>query len=201
MTKRWFLGLKWWLPLLAMQVMQGEVPKSSLAPNCGGVSKASLESNCGGCQKHSPPSPQVRTFGKERTLHESAEGEGVAEGTKLHKGAGGDTKLACRKTMWLGTRVTEGCRRQHKTCMSQSDVARHKGAGGDTKLACRKTMWLGTRVPEGCRRQHKTCMLQSDVARHEGARGDTKLACHKAMWLGIGVPKATQILHVAKQCG
>ncbi|CAL8168824.1 unnamed protein product [Prunus armeniaca] len=78
------------------------------------------------------------------------------------------------------------CRRQHKACVSQSDVARHEGAEGNTKLACRRAMWLGTEVPKGtqslrvarqcdwargCRRQHKACVLQGIVARHVGAKG------------------------------
>ncbi|CAL2241356.1 unnamed protein product [Prunus armeniaca] len=50
-----------------------------------------------------------------------------------HDCAGGDTKLACRKTIWLGT---------------MSDVARHKGVEGNTRLACRRAMWLGAMVPE-----------------------------------------------------
>ncbi|CAL2276919.1 unnamed protein product [Prunus armeniaca] len=51
-----------------------------------------------------------------------------------HEGAEGNTKLACCKAMWLGTKA-RGCRRQHKACVSQSDVARHGGAEGNTKLA------------------------------------------------------------------
>ncbi|CAL2224820.1 unnamed protein product [Prunus armeniaca] len=82
-----------------------------------------------------------------------------------HRGAGGDTKLACRKAMCLGTRVPKArwCRRLHKACVLQSDVARHEGAGGNTKLACRKAMWLGTEVPKGTQSLH----------------GD------KALWLGM----------------
>ncbi|KAI5342570.1 hypothetical protein L3X38_010445 [Prunus dulcis] len=79
--------------------------------------------------------------------HEGAEGN-VAR----HGGAEGP-KLACRKAMWLGTRVPKvrGCRRP-KACMSQGNVARHKGAEGNVarhrgaegpKLACHKAMWLG----------------------------------------------------------
>ncbi|KAH0976187.1 hypothetical protein GBA52_018086 [Prunus armeniaca] len=43
-----------------------------------------------------------------------------------HKGAEGDTKVACL----------------------QGDVARHEGAEGDTKFSCRRAMWLCTRVPK-----------------------------------------------------
>ncbi|CAL8169313.1 unnamed protein product [Prunus armeniaca] len=55
-----------------------------------------------------------------------------------HDGAEGDTKLACRKAMWLGTMVQK----------ATQDVARHGGAEGDTRLAYRKAMWLGTMVPK-----------------------------------------------------
>ncbi|PQQ01644.1 hypothetical protein Pyn_33244 [Prunus yedoensis var. nudiflora] len=80
--------------------------------------------------------------------------------------------------MWLGTWVPKAsqslrvarrcgqaleCRRRHKACVSQGNVARHLGADGirlacrnlkcrrawgadGAKLACRKAMWLGTRV-------------------------------------------------------
>ncbi|CAL8096509.1 unnamed protein product [Prunus armeniaca] len=67
--------------------------------------------------------------------------------------------------------------------MSQGNVARHEGAEG---------------------------VLQGNVARYKGAKRDTKLACckamwlgmcRKAMWLGTKVPKATQSLHVTRQCG
>ncbi|CAL2276918.1 unnamed protein product [Prunus armeniaca] len=44
-------------------------------------------------------------------------------------------------------------------------------------------------------------MSQGDGPRHEGTESDTKLACCKAMWLGTEMPKATQSLHVARQCG
>ncbi|CAL8122511.1 unnamed protein product [Prunus armeniaca] len=84
-------------------------------------------------------------------------------------GGAESVKLACCKVMWLDTK----CRRQHKACMSQGNVARHGG----------------------CRRQHKACMSQDDVARHDGAEGDTR-----AMWLGTMVPKATQGSHVARRC-
>ncbi|CAL2278341.1 unnamed protein product [Prunus armeniaca] len=126
--------------------------------------------------------------------------------------------------MWLGMIIPKAtqslrvarCRRLHKACVSQSDVARHDGAKGNTKLACRKAMWLGTKVLKAtqslrvarrcgwarrCRRLHKACVSQSDVARHDGAKGNTKLACHKAMWLGTKVLKATQSLRVARRCG
>ncbi|CAL2276965.1 unnamed protein product [Prunus armeniaca] len=79
-----------------------------------------------------------------------------------------------------------GCRRQHKACMSQGNVAGH---GGHVARH------------GGCRRQHKACMSQGNVARHGGAEGNTKLVCRGAMWLGTMVPEATQNLHVAKQCG
>ncbi|CAL2278340.1 unnamed protein product [Prunus armeniaca] len=148
-----------------------------------------------------------------------------------HDGAKGNTKLACRKAMWLGTKVLKAtqslrvarrcgwarrCRRLHKACVSQSDVARHDNAKGNTKLACRKAMWLGTKVLKAtqslrvarrcgwarkCRGLHKACVSQSDVARHDGAKGNTKLACRKALWLGTKVLKATQSLRVARQCG
>ncbi|KAI5323707.1 hypothetical protein L3X38_032779 [Prunus dulcis] len=77
-----------------------------------------------------------------------------AKGTKLacHKikcrrerGAEG-SKLACCKA--------RGCRRQHKACILQGDVARHVDAEGDTKLACRKAMWLGTGVPKATQSLH-----------------------------------------------
>ncbi|KAH0973979.1 hypothetical protein GBA52_015878 [Prunus armeniaca] len=55
-----------------------------------------------------------------------------------HKGTEGDTKFACRKAMWLGTRVPK----------ATQDVARHESAESDTKLVCRKTMWLGKKVPK-----------------------------------------------------
>ncbi|KAI5339268.1 hypothetical protein L3X38_018540 [Prunus dulcis] len=119
---------------------------------------------------------------------------GGAEGNvPRHEGAEGP-QLACRKAMWLGTRVPKARGyRMPKACMSQGNVARHEGAEGP-KLACRKAMWLGTRVPkaQGCRRP-KACMSQGNVARHEGAEGNVarhggaegpKLACRKAMWLG-----------------
>ncbi|CAL2239462.1 unnamed protein product [Prunus armeniaca] len=51
-----------------------------------------------------------------------------------HEGAKGNTKFACRKAMWLGTR----------------------GAKGNTKLACRKAMWLGTMVPKATQGSHVT---------------------------------------------
>ncbi|CAL8093635.1 unnamed protein product [Prunus armeniaca] len=107
----------------------------------------------------------------------------VLKGTQdvvRHGGAEGNTKLAYHKAMWLGTEVPKAtqslrarwCRRQHK-------------------------MWLGT----GGRRQHKAYVSQDDVARHGDAEGDTKFACRKAMGLGTEVPKATNSLHVARQCG
>ncbi|CAL8165638.1 unnamed protein product [Prunus armeniaca] len=148
-----------------------------------------------------------------------------------HDGAGGNTKLACCKALWLSMKVPKAtqslhvarqcgrarwCRRQHKARMLQGIVARHRGAEGNTKLACRKAMWLSMKVPQAtqslhvarqcgrarwCRRQHKARMLQGIVARHRGAEGNTKLACRKAMWLSMKVPQATQSLHVARQCG
>ncbi|CAL2254573.1 unnamed protein product [Prunus armeniaca] len=92
-----------------------------------------------------------------------------------HGSAEGDTKLACRRAMWLGTRVPKATQSLH--------VARRCG-------------WA-----RECRMRHKACMSQGDVARHEGAEGDTKLACRKAMWLGTRVPKVTQSLRVTERCG
>ncbi|CAL2264932.1 unnamed protein product [Prunus armeniaca] len=46
------------------------------------------------------------------------------------------------------------CRRRHKACMSQGNVAKIWGAKGDTKLACRRAMWLGTRVPNATQSLH-----------------------------------------------
>ncbi|KAL6283778.1 hypothetical protein ACE6H2_014707 [Prunus campanulata] len=92
-----------------------------------------------------------------------AEGEARHEGAEGEGNAKGDTKLACCKAMWLGTWVPKatqslrvarqcgqalGCRRRHKACVSQGNVARHLGAEGITKLACRKAMWPGTWVPK-----------------------------------------------------
>ncbi|CAL2259525.1 unnamed protein product [Prunus armeniaca] len=74
-----------------------------------------------------------------------------------------------------------GCRRQHKACVSQGNVAEHEGVEGNTKLARRRAMWLGMMVPKATQ----------DVARHDGAGGNTKLACRKAMWLGMMMPRAT----------
>ncbi|CAL8174565.1 unnamed protein product [Prunus armeniaca] len=54
-----------------------------------------------------------------------------------HGGVEGNTKLACRRAMWLGM-----------TPKATQDVARHGGVEGNTKLACRKVIWLGTGVPK-----------------------------------------------------
>ncbi|VVA17394.1 Hypothetical predicted protein [Prunus dulcis] len=107
-----------------------------------------------------------------------------------HRGAEGDTKLACCKVMCPNMCVSKskGCRRPDKACMLQGNVARNRGAEG-TKLACHKVMWRGTGVPKtkgmpnakGCRGRYKACMLQGNVARHVSAECDTKLACCKTM--------------------
>ncbi|CAL2271594.1 unnamed protein product [Prunus armeniaca] len=78
-----------------------------------------------------------------------------------HEGVEGNTKLACRRAMWLGTKVPKAtqslcvaercgwarrCRREHKACVSQGNVIGHEGVEGNTKLACCKALWLGTWV-------------------------------------------------------
>ncbi|CAL8169338.1 unnamed protein product [Prunus armeniaca] len=60
------------------------------------------------------------------------------------EGAGGNTKLACHKAMWLGTMVLK----------ATQGVAWHGGAECNTKLACRRAMWLGTVVPKAIQGLH-----------------------------------------------
>ncbi|CAL2276966.1 unnamed protein product [Prunus armeniaca] len=62
-----------------------------------------------------------------------------------HGGAEGDTKLACRKAMWLGTRGAEG---NTKLACRKAMWLGTEGSEGNTKLACRKAMWLGMGVPK-----------------------------------------------------
>ncbi|CAL2247780.1 unnamed protein product [Prunus armeniaca] len=117
------------------------------------VLKASLAPNCGMV-------PNVT-----QSLH-------VARLCSRARGAEGNTKLACRRTMQLGTMVLK----------ATQGVARHGGAEYNTKFVCRKAMWLVMMVPKATQ----------GVARHGGAEYNTKFACRKAMWLGTMVPKATQ---------
>ncbi|CAL2244624.1 unnamed protein product [Prunus armeniaca] len=102
-----------------------------------------------------------------------------------HEGAGGNTKLACRKARWLGTRA-RGCRRQHQACVSQGKVARHEGTrvpeATPSLRVARQGGWA-----RGYRRGHKAYVSQGDVTRHEGAGGNTKIALKDDV-----VPKGTE---------
>ncbi|PQQ11771.1 hypothetical protein Pyn_00642 [Prunus yedoensis var. nudiflora] len=121
----------------------------------------------------------------------------------------------------LGTGVLKAlrCRRRHKACMLQGNELRHgvpKVSLGSTKLACCKTMSLGTGVPKvslgkgvpkvkGCQRRHRAYMLQDNVFRHGDAEGELRqmgAECELRQRGAEGewMPKATQSLHVARQC-
>ncbi|PQP92649.1 hypothetical protein Pyn_17192 [Prunus yedoensis var. nudiflora] len=97
----------------------------------------------------------------------------VARRCGWHEGAEGDTKLACRKAMWLGTWVPKA-----------------------SKLACRKAMWPGTRVPK----VHKACVSQGNVARHLGAEASQSLRVARRCGQARGCEGDTS-LHVVRQCG
>ncbi|CAL2245996.1 unnamed protein product [Prunus armeniaca] len=72
---------KWRLVMTSQSMTRG---LSSLA-SCSVSYSANSSPPSSQCTAHSPPSPRVRrTFGRERTWHDGAEGEWVLEGTKLY---------------------------------------------------------------------------------------------------------------------